>query len=315
MAISEDPDLFTTAYQLYQKGDFRKAYTLLTVQQSKFPADCNRLYQWRICMAALLGDLELAESLLCTALDEGNFYSEARLRKDENLKQLQGRLVFEGLVKRNLKMLAEAQKSTLPGLALLEPVDYVREPLPLVLALHGNHSNDERIRGCWEFLTNEGWLVALPRSSQVEGNNEYHWNDLDIAEKEIKMHLDILASNYPLDLQRTVITGFSKGGQVAILAAIKKLIPVKGFLAVAPSIGDIAEFNRLIETSDCSGLRGYLLLGEEDAFCTPDAVKFQKLMSNRGIPCGIEIFPGVGHAFPPDSQEAIERALQFILEE
>jgi dienelactone hydrolase len=314
MTIHKGQKVFDQAMAFYQVGEFQQAYDLLTAESSPHAEVRNRVFQWRTCMAAKMGKLDLAESILKTALDEGNFYSENRLRHDADLKGLQGRTVFEALVERDLQMLATAQKTAAPKLKIMEPKD-THVPVPLMMALHGNHANAEQMTGYWDFLTERGWLVALPQSSQVEGNDGYNWNIQAVARKEICAHYANLTAKFNIDPGYSLIAGFSMGGHTAIRLALSGAIPVKGFIGVAPFIGETSKFTREFKKGLTTGLRGYFLLGEKDEMCTKTSVRLAKSMNKTGIAFGVEVFAGIGHDFPEDSQPAIEKAIQFIFQE
>ena len=158
-------------------------------------------------------------------------------------------------------------------------------------------------------------MVTILQSTQVGGNDVFVWNDLAIAERELIAHYAVISKKFSLNLNETIISGFSMGGHTALIAALKQLFQIKGFLAVAPYIGDLKQFDKILDSYDSSGLRGYFLLGKNDEACTHVAIELHEKLNQRGIPCGLEVFPGIAHAFPDDYQSAIERAIQFINQE
>lgn len=315
MASFDEPEVFAVVFQLYQKGLFRQAYDLLTETAAMYPEHRRRIFEWRICLAARIDELILAESLLKEALNEGFYYTEFLLRREDDLKALQRRPDFEKLAERSLQMLAEAQLKAKPILTVIEPKKHVAEKTPMLMVLHGNSGNAKNYQDYWDFLSDKGWLVTIPQSSQVGGNNVYVWNDLAIAERELIAHYAVILKKFPIKRKETIISGFSMGGHTVLIAALKQLFPIKGFLAVAPYIGDLKEFDKVLDSYDCAGLCGYFLLGEKDYLCTPAAIELHEKLNQRGIPCGLEVFPGIAHAFPDDYQSAIERAIQFINQE
>ena len=312
MGFTSEKDIFDLAYQFYQKGFFQQAYDLLTESFPNLPSESNRFYQWRICIAAQMGDLVLAEKLLQQALDEGNYFSEFLLRSDPDLEKLQGRDVFESLIKKSLEKFDKEQENAKPALSLLEPTENDISIVRLIIALHGNYSNETQTKGYWNFLTNLGWLVALPISSQIQGNNVSTWQDQSIAEKELVMHHSEIQKKYALKPDTTILSGFSLGGYAAMVAALKQIFPVRGFISVAPSIKDTKEFDQLLKNVRTTNLRGYFLLGEEDDRINPTVIEWINKLNKKGIACDKEIFPGIGHNFPKEYQPAIERAISFI---
>jgi len=77
-------------------------------------------------------------------------------------------------------------------------------------------------------------------------------------------------------------------------------------------IRDLPEMEHLLAESKAANLRGYLLLGQDDDSCTPNALAFHEMLQSGRDSCVCETFPGVTHDFPPDYDAAIERGLQYI---
>jgi len=313
MAYKKDPEIFNEAYRLYVDGHYEQAYDLLTKAANRYPAELKQIYEWRFDLAARLGKPELSESILKEALDAGNYYGERTLRTDEDLKIMQGRPVFEALVKRDLEMLAEAQKHALPELEILYHGRDSAAGKPLFMALHGNNSNVVQFRQYWGALWNTEWLVALPQSSQVSGKAIFVWNDMQKVETELKQHYTRLCADYRVNPARSLISGFSKGGHAAIEAAIKGWIPVAGFLAVAPYISDREGLTPFFDRIANKKLRGYIIAGGKDTECLSSATWLHEEMKKRAICCEIKVYPELAHEFPDDFENVLPEILLFLL--
>lgn len=313
MAYTSDPQIFTDAYNLYLEGEYKKAYDLLTKAGPKYAEEGSRVAEWRMDIAARLGQLELSEKILEEALNSGHFYGDYALRKDEDMQLMQGRPLFEALVKRNFKILADAQKKAAPKLEIVNAGTTGKDGKPLLVALHGNSSNVMRFKDYWGALVGSEWLVVLPQSSQVNGKDIFVWNDMAVVEGELKDHYWKLIQDHPIDPVKTIISGFSKGGHAAIEAALKGYFPMRGFLAVAPYIGDRDAIVPLLDSIENKRLRGYFLLGEKDDECTPGATWLYEELGKRGFACEMKIFPELAHEFPDDFDSILPEILRFIL--
>ncbi|MCP5146164.1 MAG: polyhydroxybutyrate depolymerase [Gammaproteobacteria bacterium] len=124
-----------------------------------------------------------------------------------------------------------------------------RRKVPLVLVLHGGGGNAAitmRMTGFSELAKREGFIVAYPEGTGPTRNMLLTWNsthccgtgmrkDMDEA-RFIRMLIDKLAADYPVDTGRVFVTGMSNGGmmshQLAIALAdrIAGLAPVVGAL-------------------------------------------------------------------------------------
>jgi len=248
MSSRSDPEYVKQVYQLYEAGEFGRAYELLTQSAERYPEELQQIYEWRFDLASRIGKPELSEAIFREALDAGYFYGERTLRTDDDLQPMQERPAFEALVKRDLEILSEAQRHAHPELEILYHGKESALGKPLFLALHGNNSNISKFRQYWSALWNTEWLVALPQSSQVSGRDRYVWNDMTIVESELKEHYAGLCVSGRIDPGRVLISGFSKGGHAAIDAALRGYLPAKGFLAVAPYLGKPEELLPYMDT-------------------------------------------------------------------
>ena len=313
-------DLERQLYQLYQNGEYAQALDLVTREASRFPTEAWLVTYWRICLASLLGEMALALPLLEEALAAGLWYAEAQLREDPDLQPLQGLPEFEQLVEVCRKRQAEAQAQAAPALITLQPEDQCQaslQPCPLLLALHGNYRTAEDSVGFWRSAVSNGWLLALPQSSQVGGSDGYIWNDQDWAVREIQEHVATLCEQYAVDPDRVAVAGFSRGGELAIWLALSGTIEARGFIAVGPGGPYMREPDKwvpLIEVSQGRGLRGYMVVGEQDIFFYEGTQALAAMLRSRDIPCELEVHPNLGHDFPPEFQQSLTRALEFILQ-
>jgi len=313
MAYKKDAQLFIQAYKLYLEGNFQQVYDLLTESAYKYPEELAKIYEWRIDLAARLGQVDLAESIFKEALDTGFYYGERTLRLDDDLKEMQGRPVFETLVKRDLEILKAVQIQTSPKLEVLYHAKGTSAATPLFMALHGNNSNVDKFRQYWGALWNKDWLTVLPQSSQVGGKDSYVWNDMATVQKELKEHYAFLNASNTLDAARTIISGFSKGGHAAIEAAVDQYFPIKGFLAIAPYIGKPEDLVPHMEKMTNKHLRGYIIAGDKDTDCISGATWLHEEMKKRAICCEIKVYPELAHEFPDDFDTILPDIIHFLL--
>jgi predicted esterase len=293
----------------------QRAYDLLTEAVPHFPEQANLLYNWRYCAAALLGKTDLALQLFQEALDAGYWWGEDYLRSDTDLASLQDLPEFNRLVEISETRRQAAQAASKPLLLTLPLPKDATPPLPMLLALHGNATNAPASVEYWESAVHQGWLTALPQSSQVSGPEAFVWNDLELGADEIKTHYQGLSEKHPVDSAKVVVGGFSKGGEMAIWLVLKEVIPMAGFIAVNPGgpfIQEIENWLPLLEAcKTLTDLRGFFLVGENDA--NIENIKaLHKMLNSHELTCDLVVAPEIGHDFPADFDQILARALEFV---
>ena len=298
-----------------QPETLQQAYDLLEEAFPLYPEHAGLLYNWQYCAAALLDKPDLALDLIQKALDAGFWWSEEYFRNDADLAPLQDLPEFNRLVKISEEYRQTAQAEATPLLLTLPLPASTTQPLPLLLALHGNTLNAEYNAKEWESAIDLGWLTALPQSSQLFGPEMFVWDDLEWGAREIQEHYQALFEKHHVDTNRVVVGGFSKGGEMAIWLTLKGSIPSAGFIAVNPGgpfVQDIKNWLPILE--ECQSLktlRGFFVVGEEDGnFKNIEAL--HEMLVSHGMNCKLVSSPDIAHDFPVGFDQTLADALKFI---
>jgi hypothetical protein len=64
------------------------------------------------------------------------------------------------------------------------------------VALHGNGDTAANTLVAWETVTNWGWLLAAPQSSQLLTVNSPVWNNQEIAVRDVAQHYAALQTQF-----------------------------------------------------------------------------------------------------------------------
>jgi predicted esterase len=104
-----------------------------------------------------------------------------------------------------------------------------------------------------------------------------------------------------------------QGAALAIDLALREALPpVRGVIAVVPALRDLPGLAPAIALATQRGLRVWLVTGEHDDGRTGVETLAAQL-SQTGVPCHLDIAPGVGHDFPPNFAARLPAALDFVL--
>jgi predicted esterase len=317
MATRTFDDVYADTMRHYQAQEFDQALEVLTSEGGAFPDESYMVLYLRSCLAARVGQPELALRLLQEALDSGYWYNRQVMRESPSWEVLQGMPEFERMVE--ICRVREEEARGEPELLISEPEGGLQagEKYPLFLALHGNGANGRQALNGWRHIVSKGWLLAAAQSSQVVSSNMYVWDDQETALRELKEHYEQLCRDYPVDTERVIVAGFSMGGETALSAALKGTVPARGFILLGPggpTVDAPEGYLPIMEDGKADGLRGYIIIGDTDALIVPEALQRLAVMLNEhGIPCELETISGLRHDYPPDFEPVIERAVEFVL--
>ncbi len=305
----------------FQNQTYADGLALADRHADRFPEFTAQLNYFRICLAARLEDTPRALKIFDETLDAGIWFSEALLRESPSLAPLQGEAGFEELIARSLDVQAEdpAFQHSILALRPEGQCGIEDDPCPLLLSLHSNGEFIEDNLTGWKSAALHGWLLAVPRSSNVMwAGGAPFWTQHEPAAEEVEAHFDNLCERYAVDTGRVVLGGFSMGAEVALWMALNSILPVRGFILLGPGgpfFDDPSQWSPLIQDAVESGLRGYVIFSEDDNTIPHDGIRETVEMLNEGgIPTQLEVRTSLGHEYPTDIDEVLQSALAFIME-
>lgn len=306
--------LMNEVLRLFRQTRYDEALRLLEDETGRFPEYERYTVYWRACLLVRVDRTQESLATLERALDRGIWYPSALLEDDPNLAPARSLPGFAELLARSRPLEQAARTQAVPQRITLLPDD-VPPPYPLLVALHGNSSSARATAEQWRAARADGWLVALPQSSQQFGPDMFLWNDRDWATEEVTRHWEELLRDQPVDPTRTVVGGFSMGGGLAIWLTLTGILPVRGFVAVGPWLDEATIRQLRDEVSRTRGVRGVILVGEEDTQCLPASREVAAVMQAHGLACRLEVIPGLGHSYPEGFDRGLRDALTFVLAE
>lgn len=311
-------EIQTKIQKCYAERDYEGAYETATIFCDQFPEHRHVLYYLRSTMAARIGDYDLAISILEEMLNSGFWYGEVLLRGSPSYEALQGLPEFEQLVtlNRNLQELDHEQTLHLLTIRGEGKCLDVGDPCPLLLGLHANASNAQASIDFWRAAASDGWLVAVPQSSQALWKGAYLWDDRETSASEVQHHYQSIIEQYAVNQESTILAGHSMGGEMAAWMVLSGTLSAQGFIAFGPGgpfIDALENWAALIEQAAGTGVRGCIILGEEDDTVPQEnIITFVEMLNQAEIPCQLEIVPQAGHEFVPQYEASLLRAIRFV---
>lgn len=305
--------LFRQLIAADRAGDYTRAIVLAEQAADRFPERARQTLHWRICLTAGSGKQEQSLQLLREALNHGYCYPPSALEQEPDLTSLRDLAAFKELLEVNNERFAEIQAHARPELLII-PSAQQATSYPLLIALHGNSSNARDTSAYWAGIPAQGWLLALPQSSQLIGPGECIWDNREQGSSEVREHLAALTSTYPIDQERVVLGGFSSGGSLAIWLAVHQSRKTRGFIALGPTLtaAELEAVTTLFDAHTPVGLRGSIIVGEEDTWSLETSRKIAKLMQTHDLSCQLEILPGLDHSYPPHFAQSVAQRLAFV---
>jgi amino acid adenylation domain-containing protein len=291
-------------------GDDRAALTFLEDAVDRLPDRAAQIAFWRGCLLARLGDPTGALRVLQEAAAAGHWWSP-RLLDDPSLAALRELDGTARLLETCRRRHAEATGQSRPELHVVRPEGPASAPRPLLLVLHGRGGDAARSAADWRAAADHGWVLAVPRSSQLLAPGVHGWDEPELARREVADHVAELAADPLVDRDRIVVAGFSQGATLALRLALGGEVGACGFLAVAPAG---AESEELLALAEGRPIPGRILVGDRDDDYGHAAALAAGLKARLGRALELVTYAGLGHQLPPSFREDLPAMLVALLE-
>lgn len=302
------------ADRLYMRKDFHAALEILDEAIRLFPDQFMYAAFYQYLIHGQLGQFEAAFDLLKALHQKGFACPPNWLERFPGLEKLPG---FSKVLAENTRLLDQAKNSGQMRYQVHLPDGYSSDrTTPLFIVLHGDGLGGDIEYQSWfwkpEVMLDQGMIVVYVQSSQVYYPGCYGWiKDYETSKKDLQNCFDQVAKQYPIDLARVYLGGFSGGAIMSTEVALSNALPIKGWIALCPEIKP-PSFTRenLVRAKD-RGLKTVFLEGEEKAWL-PDEQDMLHLFDEIGFPHRLVINIGIGHAFPEDMNTKLNAALDFL---
>jgi phospholipase/carboxylesterase len=298
--------------QAIQRKDWPRAVELARAEARAKPDSPRAAYNLA-CVEALAGERDQAVASLNRAADLG-FAFVATLLRDADLDPIRGHPGFDAVLDRvkannareleTFKARAADAKVLVFKPARLDP----RKPAPLVVALHGRGGTADAFAPLWRRVaSNVGAVLAVPKGVNPAGNG-FDWGVVEQASHLVLRAIEKARAEAPIDDSKIVLAGFSAGGAQAFIQGLQDPDRFAGILSIAGFYDE-----RVAPVPTGRRLPRFVILnGERDEEAANNRRGAAALRAAGGQ-VKLEIYPGLGHAFPPDHERELASALRFLL--
>lgn len=325
---TEFVDYRNRLFHYYNESRYREALEVARDAAQKFPDYDAKTSFWIACLQSRLGRYDDAVRALQDAVKRRVWWPEEVLR-DTDLDPIRDRPEFVTVEAECARLKREeVNKKASPDLMVRLPTDYnERKNWPVLMVFHQRYGERPELSAApWLPVLSMGMILAVPWSSQVYAHDGRSWDKPEVSQNDVKWALSKLKSGHKLDSGNVVVGGFSQGGALSIYSVLERIVPCRGFVAVAPSDWVIPEdkpaaerelpseaFLSLVKASDCRGLKGVIMIGDKDPFYSK-IEQLYALMVEKGLDGKLLVETGLGHEYPHGFEDKLRTALDFVLE-
>ncbi len=287
---------------VYRQSGAEAAFEFVEREAKSLAGDYPQIDNFRYALAAAAGKKQEAMNIMREAIEgKGYWYSYEYLEADEDLDLLRKEPEFEKWLQLCKEREEEAIANQESKILLLGNEG---EPKPLLLVLHGDQENLEIAKPYWEGAVEQGYLVALQQSSQVEFSHGYNWSDICQGVAEVGTYAEALNAE-GLAGSPVWIGGFSAGCNVALRAMLDGAIEADHFVFMAPWLPDLEDWKADLAKLKEKGIRGHILVGDQDCDCQEGAEALASLLTDLDLDVTFELIEGLSHDYPDDFAERL----------
>lgn len=311
-----EPQIEREMIQAYQAKNYDKALELgkkLIELDGK-----NATYPYNVaCLYSLKGEGDNAIKSLQRAVELG-FDNMELLESDADLTAIRNRPEYKTIVETAKKNQGKSLETYREKASKSEPLIFVPEglaadkPVGCVVILHPFGGTAEWIVQRWKGAAKKmGVIVVAPRAV-IPQDSGFRWQDVELADTIVMKALEAAKSKHKIDEKQIVISGFSEGASMTYALALRHGDTFCGAIPIAGRLSDpIAGWD---DVKKRKLPRFVIMVGDKDQ---EDTVKnnreAEKKLEEAGAKAKLKVFPGVGHAFPEETDKELSEAVSSVI--
>lgn len=291
----------------YQAKDYQKAAQGYISSLKHYSENAAAAFNAACCFS-LMNNKEAALKWLERAVDLG-FYA---FDQDPDLDNIRNTKQYKKALARAQK-LDTALKQKIGAPLVILPQDYdTAKTYGLLVALHGVGSEPNNIVQALAGVPQRmGYILAAPYGVKPMGNGGFNWDNWDQAEQKVLDAVRQVRERHRIDPSRIILLGFSQGGIYAYYIGAKNAGLFKGIIPMAGSY--YSEVDQFLPRSRENGLKICIMFGgnEPDDLIKSNLDAYRSFIMS-GITASLTVYARLGHAFPPNKEFEIQRAIEWV---
>jgi phospholipase/carboxylesterase len=291
--------------------DWGKARSILAADVAAHPDRFLAAYNLA-CVEALSGRRDESIAALRLSAERGFPFTSTLLR-DVDLDPVRSHAAYPSILERVRENNARALEAFRPkaekARVLLFPPPEGSRPAPLLVAMHPSGGSARSFAPLFLDLARElGAVLAVPEGLNPAGDG-FDWGVLEQGELLVEKAVERAKTAHAVDPARVILAGYSNGASTAFAMAMRKPSAYAGVLSIAGAYEE-----RVAPAPAAGPLPRFAIL---NGALDPEAGSNRRaadVLSSRGGAVHLRIYPGVGHALPPDTKAELREALRFLLD-
>jgi predicted esterase len=182
---------------------------------------------------------------------------------------------------------------------------------PLIIILHGGSGDNNYLPNEWDSkILKNSFVSVYPHGRFAEGSYAFSFGQTGID--DIKEIYNQVISKYPINTSKIIFAGQSDGGRLATQLAYNN-IPINGLFLAFPVIPGDFNYEKAIELKK-RNLKIVMICGERDSGFFPGQQEMSRILDSAKVENRFIKYPDLGHYFPNDFTEQLDKGLQFLID-
>lgn len=279
------------------------------------PTNAGYAYNFA-CALAKGGQSDEANIWLKNAGERG-FAFLATMQRDEDLATVRDTPGFAEalkIVKVNSDRELEAFKREVADdepIVVLPPKHDPEKASPLIIALHGSGGHAADFMPAWREAAAEVGAVLVVPEGRLKFGDGWRWGKVEHGEWQVLHAIEQAKARFAINFERIIVTGFSEGGSVSLIVALRNPQAVTGAI---PMCGEYSpDVSPVVKAKDGDRTpRMYVITGELDRDVESNRRACRDL-DQAGWTVRLREFEGMGHSFPPNAKKVQVAALKWVM--